>query len=112
MCEYLTRGLDSVQRDPTSTSIIAGDFNQMKLNTLWRRFILKRLSRLHKASECSGPNFSQMSELYNDVQHLSRISRSDHQCLLIVLKATEKAKPISKKTRQMKDVNLVRLSLQ
>ena len=56
-----------------------------------------------------------MSELYNDVctvQHLPRIGRSDHQCLLIVLKANEKTKPISNKIRQMKDVNLIRLGLQ
>jgi hypothetical protein len=47
------------------------------------------------------------------VQHLSRIGRcSDHQCLLIVLKANEKTKPISKKIRQMKDINLIALGLQ
>ena len=46
------------------------------------------------------------------VQHLSRIGRSDHQCLLIVLKANEKTKPITKKIRQMKDTNLIGLGLQ
>jgi hypothetical protein len=46
------------------------------------------------------------------VQHLPRIGRSDHQCLLIVLKANEKTKPISTKIRQMKDINLIGLGLQ
>jgi hypothetical protein len=38
------------------------------------------------------------------VQHLPRIGRSDHQCLLIVLKANE-----IYKIRQMKDINLIGL---
>ena len=42
LIEYITRGLDSVLRDyPSAGVCIMGDFNQMKLSRLCRRFNLK-----------------------------------------------------------------------
>ena len=44
--EYITRGVDSILRDfPSAGVCITGDFNQMKLNTLCRRFNLKKSVR-------------------------------------------------------------------
>ena len=43
LIEYITRGLDSVLRDyPSAGVCIMGDFNQMKLSRLCRRFSLKK----------------------------------------------------------------------
>ena len=44
--EYIARGVDSILRDfPSAGVCIMGDFNQMKLNTLCRRFNLKKSVR-------------------------------------------------------------------
>ncbi len=44
MYEYVTNGLDKTLQDhPSAGVIIAGDFNKMRLNPLYRRFNLKKL---------------------------------------------------------------------
>ena len=52
-----------------------------------------------------------MSELYHDAQHLSLIGRSDHQCLLLTPKITQKIPPEVKQVRVMKPANLNPLGL-
>jgi hypothetical protein len=43
MYEYVTNGLDKTLQDhPSAGVIIAGDFNKMRLNLLFRRFNLKK----------------------------------------------------------------------
>ena len=52
-----------------------------------------------------------MSELYHDAQHLPPIGRSDHQCLLLTPKITQKIPPEVKQVRVMKPANLNALGL-
>ena len=82
--EYITRGVDSVLRDfPFAGVCVMGDFNQMKLNTLCRRFNLKKSVR----APTRGANIldqlsTNMSDFYDEVMHLPPVGCSDHQCLL------------------------------
>ena len=50
-------------------------------------------------------------DLYNQVQHVLPIFRSDHQTLLLKPKIKEKIKPIARRIRQMKPENIRSLAL-
>ena len=114
MYEYITKGLDSVLHDrPSAGIIVAGDFNKMRLNLLCRRFNLKKAVR----APTRGRNIleqilTNMPDLYNDVQHLPPIGRSDHQSLLLIPKMIQKIKPTSRRVRLTKHSNLMDLGLQ
>ncbi len=47
-----------------------------------------------------------MFELYNDVQHLPPLGRSDHQCLLLQPTVKPKVKPYIRQIREMKPANV------
>ena len=108
MNEYITRGLDSILQDfPSAGVFIMGDFNQMKLNTLCRRFSMKKsVKAATRGNNVLDLILTNMSDLYNDVVHLPPVGRSDHQCLLYCPKRKQSAKPVSRKVRLLKPSNL------
>ena len=111
--EYITKGLDSILRDYPSVGVcIMGDFNQMKLTTLCRRFNLKKSVRAPtRGANVLDQLLTNMSDLYDDVVHLPPIGRSDHQCLLYSPKIKLNVKPTSQKVRLTKPHNLAALGL-
>ncbi|XP_028409529.1 uncharacterized protein LOC114532151 [Dendronephthya gigantea] len=113
MLEYITNGLDEILKDhPSAGIIIAGDFNKMKLNLVCRRFNLCKVVRAPtRGRNILDQILTNMSEFYNDIQHLPPIGRSDHQCLLLTPKLKEKVKAISRKVRLTKCSNLIDLSV-
>ena len=96
--EYITRGVDSILRDFSSAGVcIMGDFNQMKLNTLCRRFNLKKSVRAPtRSANVLDQILTNMSDFYDEVMHLPPVGRSDHQCLLFSPKIKHKVKPTSR----------------
>ena len=112
--EYITKGLDSILRDYPSAGvcIIMGDFNQMKLNTLCRRFNLKKSVRAPtRGANVLDQILTNMSDLYDDVVHLPPVGHSDHQCLLYSPKIKLNVEPTSRKVRLTKPHNLAALGL-
>ena len=98
MYENVTNELDNILQDhPSAGVIIAGDFNKMRLNPLCRRFNLKKTVRAPtRGRNILDQILINMPELYNDVQHLPPIGRSDHQCLLLTPNLKQKVKPVSR----------------
>lgn len=113
MNEYITRGLDSVLRDfPSAGVFIMGDFNQMKLSRLCRRFSMKKsVKAATRGNNVLDQILTNMSDLYNDVVHLPPVGRSDHQCLLYCPKRKQSVKPFSRKVRLLKPSNLNTLGI-
>ena len=85
MNEYITRRLDAVLHNrPSAGVIIAGDFNELRLNQLCRRFNLKKsVQAPSRGRNILDQILTNMLDLYNDVQYLLPIGRSDHRCLLL-----------------------------
>ena len=108
MLEYLTNGLDCILSDRPSTAIvITGDFNQMKLEKLSRRFNLRKLIKAPtRGRNTLDQILTNMHELYDDAQHLPPLGRSDHQCLLLYPKQRPKIKSITREIRQTKPGNM------
>ena len=111
--EYITKGLDSILRDyPSAGVCIMGDFNQMKLNTLCRRFNLKKsVIAPTRGANVLDQILTNMSDLYDDAAHLPPVGRSDHQCLLYSPKIKLNVKLTSQKVRLTKPHNLAALGL-
>ena len=87
MNEYITRGLGSILRDfPSAGVFIMGDFNQMKLNTLCRRFSMKKsVKAATRGNNVLDQIPTNMSDLYNDVVHLPPSCWSLQSSMLIKL---------------------------
>ena len=113
MLNYLTHGLDTILTERPSTGVlICGDFNNLKLNTLCRRFNLQKLVKSPTRGEkILDQILTNMSDLFHGAKHLPPIGRSDHQCLLLTPKTKKRVPPFSKKVRLMKPGNLCALSL-
>ena len=113
LIEYITRGLDSVLRDyPSAGVCIMGDFNQMKLSRLCRRFNLKKSVKAPtRGTRVLDQILTNMSDLYKEVVHLPPVGRSDHQCLLYSHKTIQTVKPSTRKLRLTKPCNLNALGL-
>ena len=101
MTEYLTTCLDTfLTNRPSSGIVMAGDFNKLNLSRLCNRFDLKK----HVTAPTRGNNildqyFTSMHNLFNPVQHLPPIGRSDHQCLLLTPAGMQKTPAKSKRIR-------------
>ena len=66
--------------------VITGNFNQMKLNQLQlcRYFSLRKVVKAPtRGRNTLDQILTNMPDLYDDVQHLPPLGRSDHQCLLL-----------------------------
>ena len=113
MTEYLTNCLDSFLTDrPSSGIVIAGDFNKLNLTRLCNRFDLKK----HVTAPTRGNNIldqysTNIHKLFNPVQHLPPIGRSDHQCLLLIPAVRQKTPAKSKRIRLFTTANRNALSL-
>ena len=113
MTEYLTTCLDGfLTNRPSSGIVIAGDFNKLNLSRLCNRFDLKK----HVTAPTRGNNIldqycTNMHNLFNPVQHLPPIGRSDHQCLLLTPAVMQKTPAISKRIRLLTTSNRNALSL-
>ena len=85
MFEYLTTCIDNVLRQrPSSEIVIGGDLNQLKLKRLCNRFNLKRsVTKPTTGQNTLDQILTNMLPLFDTVDHLPPIGRSDHQCLLI-----------------------------
>ena len=104
MNEYIPNGPDKILQDnPSAIIIFAGDFNNMKLDLLCRRFNLRKVVRAPtRGRNILDQIFTNMRELYNDIKHLPPIGRSDHQCLFPTPKVKGKVKAITRKVRLTK----------
>ena len=96
MTNYLTQSLDTALREnPSAGTLLAGDFNQLDLNSLCRRFNLKTL--VHGPT-CGNNTLDQiltnMTSIYYAAVDLPQLGKSDHQCLLVKPKKQVKVKPI------------------
>ena len=86
--------------------------NQIKLNTLCRRFNLKKSVRAPtRGANVLDQILTNMSDFYDEVMHLPPVGRSDYQCLLFSPKIEHKVKPTSRKVRLTKPCNLAALGL-
>ncbi|CAB3977333.1 Hypothetical predicted protein [Paramuricea clavata] len=111
MIDYLINGIDFILQSYHSAGIIiAGDFNKMKFGTLFNCFDLRKIV---KKPTCQNNTLDQimtnMSPLFQEVQHLPPLGRSDHQCLLLNPKHRTSTPPITKTFRSMKRSNLIAL---
>ena len=89
-----------------------GDFNQIKLNILCRRFNLKKSIRATtKGANVLDQILTSMSDFYDEVMHLFPVGRSDHQCLLFNPTVKQKVKQTSRKVRLIKPCNFAALGL-
>ena len=87
--------------------IIAGDFNKMKLGTLCNCFDLRKIvKKPTRQNNTLDQIMTNMSPLFQEVQHLPPLGRSDHQCLLLNPKHRTSTRPITKTFRSMKRSNL------
>ena len=97
---------------PSTGIIIGGDFNSLNLGPVCLRLGLKRLVKVPTRGQNILDNIlTNMSELYHDTHNLPPIGRSDHQCLLLTPKITQKIPPEVKQVRLMKPANLNALGL-
>ena len=98
MNEYLTMGLDKVLQDyPSARILLMGDFNQMKLTVLCRRFNIKKAVR----QPTRGQNVLD--------QILTNMSDSDHQCVPYCPGIKENGRPCLRKIRLVKTNKLASL---
>ena len=113
MIEYLTTCIDNVLRQrPSSGIVIGGDFNQLKLKELCNRFNLKRsVTKPTRGQNTLDQIKTNMFPLFDTVDHLPPIGRSDHQCLLIKPSKRRKTPARSKRVRLKNRANLINLSL-
>ena len=112
MLRFLNDGMDSVLRDhPCTGLIITGDFNQMNLNPLCRRFTLRKtVKAATRGRNILDQILTNMHDLYKGVQNLPPIG-SDHQCLLYIPKTRQKNKPSTRRVRLTKPENIRSLGL-
>ena len=98
--------LDTILTERPSTGVlICGDFNNLILNTLCRRFNLQKLVKSPtRGKKILDQILTNMSDLFHGDKHLPPIGRSDHQCLLLTPKTKQRVPPFSKKVRLMKPV--------
>ena len=96
MIDYLTNGIDFIlQNYPSAGIIIVGDFNKMKLGTLCNCFDLRKIvKKPTRQNNTLDQIMTNMSPLFQEVQHLPPLGRSDHQCLLLNPKHRTSTRPI------------------
>ena len=113
MIEYLTTCIDNVLRQRLSSGIVIGeDFNQLKLKELCNRFNLKRsVTKPTRGQNTLDQILTNMLPLFDTVDHLPPLGRSDHQCLLIKPTKRRKTPARSKRIRLKNRANLINLSL-
>ena len=113
MTNYLTQSLDTALREnPSAGILLAGDFNQLDLNSLCRRFNLKTL--VHgptRGNNTLDQILTNMTSTYNVAVHLPPLGKSDHQCLLVKPKKQVKVKPILRNVRIMRPRNITGLTI-
>ena len=79
----------------------------MNLNPLCNRFNLRNVVKAPtRGKNTLDQILTNMFELYNDVQHLPPLGRSDHQYLLLQPKVKPKVKPYTRQIREMKPANV------
>ena len=92
--------------------MLAGDCNQLDLNSLCRRFNLKTL--VHgptRGNNTLDQILTNMTSTYNVAVHLPPLGKSDHQCLLVKPKKQVKVKPILRNVRIMRPRNITGLTI-
>lgn len=113
MTNYLTQALDTALREnPSAGILLAGDCNQLDLNSLCRRFNLKTL--VHgptRGNNTLDQILTNMTSIYNVAVHLPPLGKSDHQCLLVKPKKQVKVKPILRNVRIMRPRNIAGLAI-
>lgn len=117
MAEFIkciSDGIEAVLCErPSSGIIITGDFNKLNLEPLCRQFGLRKLVKLPTRGNATLDQFlTNMSHLFEPVEHLPPLGRSDHQCLLLKPKQPLKLPPVTKKFRPMKPGNLQTLQVE
>ena len=113
MIDYLTNGIDSIlQSYPSAGIIIAGYFNRMKLGPLCNRFDLRKIvKKPTRGKNVLDQIVSNMSPLFQEVQYLPPLGRSDHQCFLLNPKCRMSTRLRSRTFRPMNRSNLIALEI-
>ena len=113
MIDYLTNGIDSIlQSYPSAGIIIAGDFNKMTLGPLCNHFDLRKMvKKPTRGNNILDQIVSNMSPLFQEIQHLPPLGRSDHQCLLLNPKCRMSTRPRTRTFRPMNRSNLIALEI-
>ena len=114
MIDYLTNGIDSIlQSYPSAGIIIAGDFNKMKLGPLCNRFDLRKMvKKPTRENNILDQIVSNMSPLFQKIQHLPPLGRTNHRCLLLNPKCLMSTRPRTRTFRPMNRSNLIALEIQ
>lgn len=109
----ISDGIEAVLcEQPSSGIIITGDFNKLNLEPLCRQFGLRKWVKSPIRGNATLDQFlTNTSQLFESVEHLPSLGRSDHQCLLIKPKQPLKIPPVTKKFRPMKPGNLQTLQV-
>lgn len=113
MTNYLTQASDTALREnPSAGILLAGDCNQLDLNSLCRRFNFKTL--VHgptRGNNTLDQILTNMTSIYNVAVHLPPLGKSDHQFLLVKPKKQVKVKPILRNVRIMRPRNIAGLTI-
>ena len=106
--KIISDGIESVLCErPSCGIIITGDFNKLKINSLGRQFGLHKCVKSPTwGNAILDQILTNMSHLFEPVEHLPLLGRSDHQCLHFKPKQHMKIPLITKKFRPMKSHNL------
>jgi hypothetical protein len=83
--DYITKCLDSILMErPAVAIVVTGDFNHLNPSQICQRFNLRKtVLAPTRGSNTLDQLVMNMSKLYNKVQHLPSLGRSDHQCVLL-----------------------------
>lgn len=97
---------------PSACIMLAGDFNQLDLGNLSRRYNLQQLvQRSTRGKNILDQIITNMSGIYNKAVHLPPLGKSDHHCLLLPPKTQAKVKPTSRNARAMHPRNIAALTM-
>lgn len=114
MNDYITEHLDNLLKEKPSAGImITGDFNQLDPRQLCYRFNLKKVVKAPtRGRNTLDQILTNMKNLYNGVQHLPPLGRSDHQCIIFAPPQTRPhEKTILRTVRKLKPANIRSLGL-
>ncbi len=112
--EYITKCLDSILKErPSAAIVVTGDFNHLNPSQICQRFNLRKtVLAPTRGSNTLDQLLTNMSKLYNKVQHLPPLGRSDHQCVLFTpLNQESQSKATTRSVRNLHPENIRALGL-
>ncbi len=110
--EYITKCLDSILKErPSAAVVVTGDFIHLNPSQICQRFNLRK-TVLARGSNTLDQLLPNMSKLYNKVQHLPSLGRSDHECgLFTQINQESQSKATTRSVRNLHPENIRALGL-